>query len=98
MRIHGAVSGMGQIAATYDLMPRDTDVSLEDVVAHIPKILPSGVKLLETKIEPVAFGLRKVVAGFIIDDSIESVGSDLENGLASIPGIENAECTSSALL
>ncbi len=89
---------MGQIAATYDLMPESTDVQLDGVVNHIPKILPSGVKLLETKIEPVAFGLQKVIVGVLIDDSIESVGSDLENGLASIPGVENIECTSSTLL
>lgn len=89
---------MGQIAATYDLMPESTDVVLEDVIGKLGSVLPNGVKLLETKIEPVAFGLRKVVVGVLIDDSADSVGTDLENGLASIPGIENIECTSSTLL
>lgn len=89
---------MGQIAATYDLMPESIDVDLEDIVKRLPDVLPEGVKLLETRIEPVAFGLKKVIAGVLIDDSSESIGSDLENGLASIPGVENIECTSSTLL
>ncbi len=68
---------------------------LHDDRDAIPKVLPEGVKLLETKIQPVAFGLMKVNAGFAIDDSIETIGTDLENALTSIPGIQNVECVSS---
>ena len=89
---------MGRIAATYDLMPESTDVPLDDVVNAVKTSLPEGVQLLETKIEPVAFGLKKVVIGVIIDDSIEGIGGNLDNALQSLPGIENTECTSSTLL
>ena len=89
---------MGKIMATYDLMPESTDVPLDAVVEGLKGILPAGVTIVETKIEPVAFGLKKVVAGFMIDDSDEAVGTKLEDGLRSIPGVENIECTSSALL
>ena len=89
---------MGQIAATYDIMPESTDVDLGKVSEQIPKVMPNGVKLLDTKIEPVAFGLKKIVIGMIIDDSIDGVGTELEDALAGIEGVENVECTSSALL
>ncbi|MCL2785800.1 MAG: elongation factor 1-beta [Methanomassiliicoccaceae archaeon] len=89
---------MGKIAATYDLMPESTDVPLESVVETLKNVLPEGVSIIETKIVPVAFGLKKVVAGLLIDDTDESIGSKLEDGLRSIPGVENVECTSSALL
>jgi elongation factor 1-beta len=89
---------MGKIAATYDLMPESTDVPLDSVVNALKSVIPNGVTIIETKIEPVAFGLKKVVAGFIIDDSDESIGSKLEDGLRSIKGVENIECTSNALL
>jgi len=46
----------------------------------------------------VAFGLKKVVAGFVIDDSDDSIGGKLEDALRSIPGVENVECISTALL
>lgn len=89
---------MGQIAATYDLMPESTDVDLDVVKDSIAGAVPSGVKVLEINIEPVAFGLKKIVLGVLIDDSVDNVGNDLEEGLLNIPGIENMECTSSTLL
>ena len=89
---------MGKIAATYDLMPESTDVPLDSVVGALKSKIPAGVSIIDTKIEPVAFGLKKVVAGFLIDDSDETIGSKLEDALRSIPGVENIECTSSALL
>jgi len=89
---------MGQIVAVYDLMPESTDVDLESIVGTIAGVVPKSVKVLETKILPVAFGLKKISAGFSIDDTDESVGSELENALTSLPGIENVECVSSTLL
>ena len=89
---------MGQIVAAYDLMPESTDVDLEGVIKAISSSIPSGVKILESKIEPIAFGLKKVNVGFVIDDSNDAVGGDLEAALNSIPGVENVECVSSTVL
>ena len=89
---------MGRIVAQYDLMPESTDVPLDSVVNALSGIIPKGVSIIETKIVPVAFGLKKVVAGFVIDDSDESIGGKLEDALRSIPGVENVECISTALL
>ena len=85
---------MGQIVSGYDLLPESTDIDLNVVIETIPKVLPAGVKMLETKIQPVAFGLMKVNTGFLIDDASPTVGTDLEKALASIPGIQNVECVS----
>ncbi len=89
---------MGQIAAAYDLMPESTEVDLDNVISQLSGVLPEGVKLLETKILPVAFGLMKVNAGFLIDDADEEVGGKLEQALQSIPGIENVECVSNTVV
>ncbi len=89
---------MGQIVAGYDLMPESTDVDLEAVIAQLPNIVPAGVKVTETEIRPVAFGLMKVNAGFLIDDSDEAVGGKLEDALLAIEGIENIECVSQTVL
>jgi len=85
---------MGQIVSGYDLLPESTDIDLNQVIDTIAKVIPEGVKLLETKIQPVAFGLMKVNAGFLIDDTSPTIGGDLEAALVSIPGIQNVECTS----
>ena len=89
---------MGQIASTYDIMPESTDVDLQKVIAAIPKVLPAGVELKETSIKPVAFGLEKVVAFFVIDDSDDGVGEKLENGLLSIEGVSEIANTDSTVL
>ena len=86
---------MGRIVAGYDLMPESTDIDLDGVIAQIPNVIPAGVKVTESSIAPVAFGLMKVCVGFDIDDSDENVGTKLEDALRGIPGIENVECTSS---
>ena len=89
---------MGNIAAQYGLMPESTDVDLQGVIDAIPKVLPGGVKIVDTRIEPIAFGLKKIVLGIIIDDSDESIGTVLEDALIGLSGIDNIECISSALL
>lgn len=89
---------MGQIVAGYDLMPESTEINLDRVIALLPGIMPEGVEVIETKIAPVAFGLMKITAGFLIDDSDESIGSKLEEALLGIEGIDNAECVSSTVI
>ncbi|MDR2845782.1 MAG: translation elongation factor EF-1beta [Candidatus Methanoplasma sp.] len=89
---------MGRIIAAYDLMPESTEVDLDKVIAAIKGVVPVGVKVIETSILPIAFGLKKVNVGFDIEDTDDKIGGDLEAALASIPGIENIECISSTVL
>ena len=89
---------MGQIASTYDIMPESTDIDLQKVIETIPKVIPAGVELKETSVKPVAFGLEKVVAFFVIDDSDEGVGGKLEDALRGIEGISEVENTDSTVL
>ena len=89
---------MGQIASTYDIMPESTDIDLQKVIVAIPKVIPAGVELKETSVKPVAFGLEKVVAFFVIDDSDDGVGEKLENGLLSIEGVSEIANTDSTVL
>ncbi len=79
-------------------MPENAEIDLEQVIALLPGIMPEGVEVIETKIAPVAFGLMKVTAGFLIDDSDESIGSKLEEVLLAIEGIDNVECISSTVI
>ncbi|MGI5965128.1 MAG: translation elongation factor EF-1beta [Candidatus Methanomethylophilaceae archaeon] len=86
------------IAAAYELFPSDADADMDAISKAVSGVIPAGVKITETEIRPVAFGLKKVFVGFVIDDSDESVGTKLEEGLRSIPGVENIECVASTNL
>jgi len=89
---------MGQIASTYDLMPESTEIDLQGVIAKLKEVLPAGVELKETSIKPVAFGLEKVVAFMVIDDTDESIGEKLEDAMRGIPGISEIACVDSTNL
>ena len=89
---------MGRIIAGYNIMPEGTDVDLNKIVETLPALMPAGVKITETAIEPFAFGLMKIKAGFDIDDSDENIGSKLEDVLRSIEGVSDIECIASTVL
>lgn len=83
---------MAKIVAGYDIYPTDASVDMNGIVEAIPETVPVGVKLLETEIRPVAFGLKKVFAGFMIESEEDDIGTRLENGLRAIKDVENIEC------
>lgn len=85
---------MAQIVAGYDIFPTGADVDVKTIEDAVKGILPDGVKITESSIKPVAFGLMKVSIGLLIDDSDENIGSKIEDSLRSIENVENIECTS----
>ncbi|HKW43392.1 MAG TPA: elongation factor 1-beta [Thermoplasmata archaeon] len=79
---------MGSVAVTFRVMPEDADTDLGNVEASIRRTL--GKTLRDIREEPVAFGLRAIVAIAVVDDS--AGGSDpLEQRLAAIPGVGSVE-------
>ncbi|MGI6471928.1 MAG: elongation factor 1-beta [Candidatus Methanomethylophilaceae archaeon] len=85
---------MAQIVAGYEIFPNGTEADVEAIQSAVKDVLPEGVEITESSIEPVAFGLKKVSVGLLIDDSDENIGSKIEDGLRSIDDVENVECVS----
>lgn len=85
---------MAQIVAGYDIFPNGTEADVEAIQNAVKDVIPEGVEITESTIEPVAFGLKKVSIGLLIDDSDESIGTKIEEGLRSIDDVENIECVS----
>ena len=85
---------MAQIVAGYDIFPTGTEADIEAIQSAVKDVVPEGVEITESTIEPVAFGLKKVSIGLLIDDSDENIGSKIEDGLRSIDDVENVECVS----
>ena len=85
---------MPQIVAGYDIFPTEADVDMRALENAVKSVLPEGVKITESSIKPVAFGLMKVSIGLLIDDTDESIGSKIDDSLRSIENVENVECTS----
>lgn len=85
---------MVQIVAGYELFPNGTEADVEAIQNAVKDVVPEGVEVIESSIKPIAFGLKKVSIGLLIDDSDESIGTKIEDGLRSIKDVENVECVS----
>ena len=75
---------VAKVYGQYGVLPIDTTIDLEDLKTKIIESLPSDVEVKETKIEPVAFGLKKIIISMLMDDeegktdSIEKIMRDAE--------------------
>lgn len=79
---------MGSVAVTFRIMPEEADADLEAIKALVRQALNGSLR--DLKEEPVAFGLKAIVAIAVVADA--AGGSDrLEQSLAAIPGVGSVE-------
>ncbi len=79
---------MGSVAITFRVMPDEADADLEAIKSHVRTSL--GRALRDLKEQPIAFGLKAIVAIAVIDDSAGG-SEELERTLSAIPGVGSVE-------
>ena len=82
---------MGNVAVALKIMPESPETDLEKIKSEISK----KIKLQDSKIEPIAFGLKALRILVIVPD--KETG-DLENKLKSIKGVSEVETESVTLV
>jgi translation elongation factor aEF-1 beta len=83
---------MAIVAITLRIMPSSTDTNLEKIKAELEKRVGHlDAKVHSTDIEPVAFGLKALIA--IIVWSEEKAPDLLENAVRGIENVESVEIT-----
>jgi len=83
---------MGNVVVKLKIMPSSVDVDIEKLKKEIEK----RVKVQDSKIEPIAFGLKALKIIVIIPDSEGT--EKLENKLKVIKGVEDVDVESVTLL
>ena len=79
---------MGSVAVTFRILPEDAEADLDLLKGRVRKTL--GGALREMKEQPIAFGLKAILAMAVVSDS--EGGSDrLEQSLAALPGVGSVE-------
>lgn len=82
---------MGSVAVTFKIMPESPDTDLEKIKKDISK----KIEIKDSKVEPVAFGLKVLrVLVVVPDKSIENIENDIRN----VSGVSEVEVESSTLL
>ncbi len=83
---------MGIVAVKIRLMPESPETDLEELKSKIKEVLEgAGAKNLQLSEDPVAFGLKAIIAFFAWSEDSEL--DPVENKLREIDGIVSGEIT-----
>jgi elongation factor 1-beta len=82
---------MGTVAAEFRIMPESPEVDLEQVKSDISKLM----KIQDSQIEPLAFGLKALKILIVVPD--KEMG-DVEGKIRSVKGVSEVEAGSATLL
>ncbi len=84
---------MGLVAIELKVMPSSTDVDLDAVRDRIGKL----VKVQDSKVEPLAFGLKALIIVITAED--KGGGTErLENEIRKVPGVGDVEVVNVTLV
>ncbi|MFP4000297.1 MAG: elongation factor 1-beta [Thermoplasmata archaeon] len=73
---------MGDVMLTYKIMPEGTETDLEKIKEEIKSIVEEHGKFKGSNEENVAFGLKAIIAKFVIPDEggiVDKIEEKLEN-------------------
>jgi len=82
---------MGNVAVTFKVMPEGPEVDIEELKKEISKV----IKIQDSRIEPIAFGLKALRILIITQDKGTE---DIEKKIKSIKGVSDIETESVTLV
>ena len=85
---------MGQVAIALNITPSSPEVKLENVRNEIGK----NLKIQDSKIEPIGFGISRLRLLIIAPDAGGSDTDKIENEIRKVNGVENVEIESVTLI
>ena len=85
---------MGQVAIALNITPSSPEVNLENVKLEISK----KMKVQDSKIEPIGFGISRLRILIIAPDAGGSDTDKIENEIHAVKGVENVEVESVTLI
>jgi len=86
---------MGKVSVTFRVMPAGVDIDLAQLEVSVRGLLGKTLKSLE--VNPVAFGLKAILATAILDDATGGTET-LEARLLGIAGVESVEAIDVTLI
>jgi elongation factor 1-beta len=87
---------VGNVLVTYRIMPEGTEVSTVRLKAEV-EALGKAAKRVEVVEEPFAFGLKVLIAKFIVEDG-SGITDAIEDGLNKLAGVSSVECLELGLI
>jgi elongation factor 1-beta len=90
------VLSMGNVLVTYRILPEGTDVSTEALRKEVEAV-GKAAKRVEVVEQPFAFGLKALVAKFVVEDA-PGLTDAIEDRLGKLRGVSSVECVELGLI
>ena len=82
---------MGQVVASIRILPSDAEVDLEQVKQAVSRVLPAGVNIHRFEEEPIAFGLKALIAHVVLPEAEEGKMEAVEDAIKQAEGVGEVE-------
>ena len=87
---------MGNVLTIYRILPEGTEVDTKKLKAEVEAV-GKVAKRVEVQEEPFAFGLKALMAKFIVEDG-SGLTDVIEERLQKLPGVSSVECLEVGLI
>ena len=81
---------MARLVARIRILPAEAESDLESVLSSMKASMPEGMEMKGHAMEPIAFGLKAIVADFTLEDA-EGQMDKLEESIRGIEGVGEIE-------
>ncbi|RDE16505.1 MAG: elongation factor 1-beta [Candidatus Thorarchaeota archaeon] len=85
-----SVLTVARVVITLKILPEDVDVSLDNLLKRIRKVIPKGTEIRATEIVPIAFGLKALRMNVAKDESLGGT-DDVEESIKALKGVAQVE-------
>jgi len=82
---------MTDVLVVVKVYPDSDEVNIDNLYEEIGKKLPQGYKLVRKETEPIAYGLKALVAYIQMPENVEGGTDVLEETINGIEGVSHAE-------
>ena len=82
---------MAKVLVSIKIFPEDITTPLEKLKEQVQGIIPQDSKVLQFGEEPIAFGLKVLIAHILIPEEKQEQLENIENSIRGIQGVSNLE-------
>jgi len=82
---------MSKVLVSMKIFPEDIIIDLEQLKQKIEEIMPQDSKVMRFSEEPIAFGLKALIAHILIPEEKQDELEKIENNIRQIQGVSNIE-------
>jgi len=82
---------MAKVLVSMKIFPEDITIPLDQLRQRVQAIIPEDSKVLRFDEEPIAYGLKALIAHILVPEEKQEELEKIENGIRQIQGVSNIQ-------